>query len=101
MGPAFIELKFEQLNAMRIAIFKDFFKSNNANQQLKFNPGKEIIPFNGFSYFKINYNGDFPDFLLNAYQKMEELNEERPRSKFRKEREKSTPAPLLNSGINK
>jgi hypothetical protein len=47
------------------------------------------IPFNGFSYYKITYKGDFPESLLKAYSDINEMDNKRPRSKFKKEREQA------------
>ncbi len=42
-----------------------------------------------FHIYKIDYKGEFPESLIKAYQKMNELNDEAPRKKFKQERKKS------------
>jgi len=55
---------------------------------VKFNSVQNNIPYNGFSFYKIEYKGELPDFLLKAYKEMDELNNENPREKYTKERDK-------------
>lgn len=50
--------------------------------------GENNIPYNGFSFYKINYKDDFPKSLIDAHQKMDELDEEAPRKQYKKERRK-------------
>jgi hypothetical protein len=75
---------FDQLRSEREAVFKSYFGENA--KQIKFKRDAAIVPFNGFSYYKIEYNGEIPKSLLKAYQEMDQLNEEAPRKKYRKER---------------
>ena len=56
---------------------------------MKFLKSENVIPYNGFSFYKIEYKGEFPESLLKAYQKMNELDNEIPRKKFEKERKKN------------
>jgi hypothetical protein len=83
-----VDTKFKKLNKEREDMFLSFFKSNHLEQQVKFCHEKDIVPFNGFSFYKIMYKGEFPESLIKAYQKMNELDEEAPRKKFEKERRK-------------
>jgi hypothetical protein len=60
-----------------------------------------VVPFNGFSYYKLSYQGEFPKSFLKAYSEMEELNQEPPREKFEEKRKQEIsvlpPAHKLNS----
>ena len=80
--------KQQQLNKQRYQVFLSYFKKQNVLKQLTFIPSKNVVPYNGFSYYKISYKGEFPESLLKAYRKMNELNRESPRDFYRNERKK-------------
>src|SRR5688572_2953360 len=94
-----LTFKLNQLNEARNNAFRKSFIENGVAKQLIIHDEKDIIPFNGFSFHKISYNGEFPDALLKAYEKMEELNEEPPRKKYKQEREKHIPPPEVNPNV--
>ena len=86
VGQNVVEKKYHQLKKLREEKFMAHFKDNDLEKRVKIMEGKNIIPFNGFSYYKIEYKGDFPEFLMKAYQKMNKLNNTSPRKKFKVER---------------
>jgi hypothetical protein len=86
VGSAIITARFNQLNKERENAFMVQFREKNVDNRVKIYPAEETIPYNGFSFFKIVYNGEFPDALIKAYRKMNEFNDEAPREKFKKER---------------
>ncbi|OFX20928.1 MAG: hypothetical protein A2033_19650 [Bacteroidetes bacterium GWA2_31_9] len=86
---AIINEKYEQLNKIRLQTFISYFKEIGVEKQLKIFKSKNIIPYNGFSFYKIEYKGELPESLIKAYQQMNEFNDEAPREKFKKERKKS------------
>ena len=79
-----IAARLEQLLKTRETIFKSYF--GQAASRVKFGKTESEVPFNGFSYYKIDYNGVLPMHLIKAYQQMEQLNDEAPRKKYLKER---------------
>jgi hypothetical protein len=79
-----VEKRYEELIAKRENVFKSYFGA--AAGRIKFTRAKDMVPFNGFSYYKIDYQGEIPKQLLNAYYEMEQLNEKAPRKKYLKER---------------
>ena len=83
---AFINTKFNQLIKERENAFLSFFKKREVDKRVKFLKGENVVPYNGFSFYKIEYKGEFPAPLLKAYQQMNELNNEAPRKKFIQER---------------
>lgn len=87
--PAIINSKFESLNKDRENAFISFFKKRGVEKQVKIAKAKNVIPYNGFSFYKIEYKGEFPESLNKAYRKMNELNDEAPRNKFKEERTKN------------
>ena len=56
---------------------------------MKISADQNVVPYNGFSFYKIIYKGEFPDDIKKAYLKMNELNDKAPRNLFKKERRKS------------
>ena len=68
-------------------MFISYFKEKNLEKQVRFTPDENIIPYNGFSYYKLVYN-KFPEDLVKAYEKMNELNNETPRKEYKKEHQK-------------
>ena len=89
LGAAFVELKFQELNKQRSRVFLSYFKRDGNERRVKLVKGENSIPYNGFSYYKIQYKGSFPNNLLSAYKKMNELNNEDPRADFKKYRQKN------------
>ncbi len=89
IGTDVINKKFDQLNIERFETFIFYFKEQNVEKQVKFHKSKDVVPYNGQSFYKIEYKNEFPESLINAYQVMNDLNNQSPRNKFKKEREKN------------
>jgi hypothetical protein len=87
---AVINARFEQLNKERKNTFISYFKKREVEKQVNFSTAKNVIPYNGFSFYKIEYNGEIPESLFKAYQQMKDLNNESPRKQFQKERKSVT-----------
>jgi len=88
LGGTMVEAKFNQLNKERGTTFLAYFKDANVEKQIKISAVQNVIPYNGFSFYKIQYKGEFPEALMKAYRKMNELNDKAPRNLFQKERRK-------------
>jgi len=86
---AMVNAKLERLNKERETVFINFLKEKKVDNQVKISGSENVIPYNGYSYYKITYPGEFPESLIKAYQKLDELNDQAPRKKFVQEREKS------------
>ncbi|MGE0638247.1 MAG: DUF748 domain-containing protein [Bacteroidia bacterium] len=78
--------KFTKLNKQREHVFMQIFKEADVQKQVKITAGKNLVPYNGFSFYLIEFNGELPTTLVDAYSKMSELNDEAPRKRFKKER---------------
>jgi len=91
-----VNAKFEQLNKDREKAFISYFKKGEVEKQVKIFPGGNVIPYNGFSFYKIDYKEEFPEYLIKAYQQMNELNSEAPRKKFRQERKSADKISLVS-----
>jgi hypothetical protein len=89
IGSTIVNIRFNELNKGREISFLAFFRKKDVENRIKINSGENTIPYNGFSYYKIVYKGEFPETILKAYRKMNELNDEAPRKKYRKERKET------------
>jgi hypothetical protein len=89
LDSTFINRKYNELNKERKQVFISFFKDKKVENRVRFYTPEDVIPYNGFSFYKIKYKGDFPESLLDAYQKLNEYNDETPRKKFKKEHKKT------------
>jgi hypothetical protein len=90
IGTEIVNAKFQQLNRERKEAFMFFFKKMNVERQVKISSTEHVIPYNGFSFYKINYKDQFPQGLIDAHHEMDELNEEVPRNKFYSERKNNS-----------
>jgi hypothetical protein len=86
--PFFIDNKLIALNKKRRTAFMNYFKEKGVGNQIKIYNSESVISYNGFSLYKIKYKNEFPDYLIEANQRMNQLNNELPRAKFKKERKK-------------
>ena len=88
VGQKVLEAKFEELLAARKKEFMSYFVDEGVAKQVKMSASEFGVPYNGFSYYKIDYSGEFPPNLLKAYAEIDNLNNARPRGKFEKERKR-------------
>ncbi|MES2621054.1 MAG: DUF748 domain-containing protein [Bacteroidota bacterium] len=86
VSDAVIEARLRHLNAARKNAFLDRFVETGTVSQVKFAGIESGIPFNGFSQYRINYNGDVPEKLRRAYEDMDETNNQVPRKKYKDQR---------------
>jgi len=86
IGSKMIDHKLALLNNERANAFMDNFRKKGVDKKIKFAAPETVLPFNGYSVYKIAYKGEFPAPLLKAYQKMNELNNEDPRKEYKKDR---------------
>ena len=62
------------------------FKKREIDKRVKIIRDKNVIPYNGFSFYKIDYKNQFPASIIKAYKQMVELNNDTPRKNYQKER---------------
>ncbi|PZR38746.1 MAG: hypothetical protein DI538_08865 [Azospira oryzae] len=86
VGSEVVNRSFNQLVHERKKSFRSSFVENGTERQMKIKAGKSSIPYNGFSYFRLDYPEGMDDRLRKAYEKIKELNNEAPRKDYRKER---------------
>ncbi|MGZ5273618.1 MAG: DUF748 domain-containing protein [Kaistella sp.] len=94
---SFVNAKFEQLIRERKKAFNFYFKEKKVEKQFNISLDKNMIPYNGFSFYKIQYKGEFPEPLIKAYEQMNDLNNEAPRKKFKQYRKKNESAIRITS----
>jgi hypothetical protein len=85
IGPSIVNAKYNMLIKEREDAFLSLFKKKEVEKRIKISPDKNVIPYNGFSYYKIEYKVEYPDELIRAHQQMNELNNESPRKQFKKD----------------
>jgi hypothetical protein len=86
VGINLVNTRFRILVQQRENAFRVPFIEGGTNDRVHIAATHNNIPYDGFSYFQLNYPGEIPDVLRKAYQHMKELNEEAPRKKYLKER---------------
>lgn len=87
-----LHAKMNHLIKERQKLFLSFFLENNTFAQVKIQTNKNMIPFNGFSYYKINYKGLTPESLVSASKLLDKMNTEGPRKKYNKRRKNNSEA---------
>lgn len=90
-GTEAVNRRLSAINKERAALFMSYFQKAEVAKQVRIQLAKNVVPYNGFSFYKISYKSEFPECVLKAYRRMNELNEESPRKKLRKLRKKNTP----------
>jgi hypothetical protein len=88
IGDANIDAKFNLLIKQRKDAFGLEFKKRGIENRVKIFDSENNVPYNGFSFYKIEYQGELPNALIKAYEHMNEFNNESPRKWFKKDREK-------------
>lgn len=86
LDAAMVQSSLNRLMAARQEVFMAFFKEKGVDGQVRFVKAVDLVPFNGFSYFKVDYDGELPAKLRTAYDEMQNLNDEAPRKAYRQER---------------
>ena len=82
IGKTIVDDKFMRLVKEREDFFLSWFKANGTASQVKFVQTRNIIPFDGFSCYKLEYKGDKPVDLLKAYDELVSINNMNPRRKY-------------------
>jgi hypothetical protein len=85
VGNEIVNKKYNALVKERERLVKELFAENGTEKQVTFHDNKSGVPFDGYSYFKIDYKDGLPQELMEAYHKMNQLNSEPPRNKFLRE----------------
>jgi hypothetical protein len=86
LGTGFVNAKCHQLDKERRDAFLSCFKEKAVSNRVKIFNSEDRIPYNGFSFYNIQYHGEVPPSLQEAYERMKEFDDESPREKYKKER---------------
>jgi hypothetical protein len=73
-GRKIVDLRYSQLIKARENSFLSFFKEPEIAERVHFQKAVYCVPYNGFSFYKIDYKGDMPKNLKKAYNQMNEMN---------------------------
>ncbi len=84
-----VQKKLDQLMKEREQMFLAEFNEAGISGHVQIKKASTKTPFNWFTLYRIKYNGQLPEDLLKAYQKMNELNDEAPRKEFREARRRN------------
>lgn len=84
-----VNKRLKQLADERQRIFLAYFSELGVQDRVKFEVSKNKVPFNGFSLYRINYNGEFPDEVVEAYNEINSLDDRSPRKKFKDKRSRN------------
>ncbi|MEI6682499.1 MAG: DUF748 domain-containing protein [Bacteroidota bacterium] len=87
-----INNRFRELNHRRSEVFYSVFRSRKVADRIEMSAAVNVIPYNGFSFYRISYHGVFPRSVLRAYERLNELNQFPPREKYRRERKRNSRA---------
>ncbi len=88
VGENTIKSKFDKLVKNREEVFKNYFKDGSLIDRVKIQPSSSKVPFDGFSYYKISYDGKIPPETKEAFEKLKEFDSEKPREKLKDKRNK-------------
>lgn len=77
-----LDKQYAMLQKNREIKFRSYFNEDGIEKRIKIDRSEVVIPFDGFSYYKINYKGDIPEKLMEAYQDMKELNDKSPVKRY-------------------
>jgi hypothetical protein len=77
-----IDKQYATLQKNREQKFRSYFDEDEIKNQIKIDKDEETVPFDGFSFYKLNYEGEIPKQLLEAYQDMNELKDKSPVKRY-------------------
>ncbi len=83
IGQHNVNIKYNQLIKERQKNFMAYFETEEIKSRVKLRGNINKIPFNGFSIYSIDYKGGIPEDLMRAYEKINDLDNKSPRSKFK------------------
>jgi hypothetical protein len=89
VGAKKINSKYEGLVKKREEVFRKYFNDAGLAEKMTMKSSITKVPFNGFSYYKISYNGEVPGEMREAFDKLYEFDSEWPREQFKEDRKKS------------
>ncbi len=92
IGSTIVNNQVALLNRHREEVFMSAFRQRALQNRVKINVLENNIPYNGLSFYKLTFKGEVPKALILAYRKMNKLNAEAPRKKYKNDRKKNKSA---------
>jgi len=89
VGADLVARKYETLNSARKNKFLSYFADAGVKERLRFEKSADVIPFNGFSFYQVSYDGKIPESMKEAFEELKEFDNERPRVEVKEKREKT------------
>lgn len=83
VGEDAVNRKYQEMVEGRAESFLEFFTDKNTEKQVEILDVRNEFPYNWFSYYDINYKGDIPESLRDAFDELYEINNEPPREEYR------------------
>jgi hypothetical protein len=77
-----VDKQYANLQKDREVKFRSYFREDGVEERIKIDKSGTAIPFDGFSFYKISYEGDIPEKLLEAYRDMNELHDKSPVKRY-------------------
>jgi hypothetical protein len=82
LGDNRVDIQYQRLLNDRENALRSILVRKGVDKQVVIHSNKSVIPFDGFSSYKIQYNGELPSALKESYVKLYNLNNHRPRNKY-------------------
>jgi hypothetical protein len=89
VGSDAVDNKFKQIISEREDAFMLRFNNREVGSRVKIHKSNSEIPYNGFSFYKIEYEGGLPDELIKASELLDKYDDKAPRKRFEKKRKKN------------
>jgi hypothetical protein len=94
VGKATVNSIYAKLVKDRDTQFRQYFINTGTSSQLTFHSSNNIVPYNGFSAYKIVYKGTVPQSLARAYESMDVLDNRSMRRKYADDLKLSVPSAM-------
>ena len=82
LGDNTVDLSYQKLLDSREKSLRSLLIGEGIESQVKIHAGKNVIPYDGSSCFRIHYNGVMPKSLRDSYTKLYDLNNGLRRRKY-------------------
>lgn len=92
VGSQRVDVLYNKLLQRRKEVFLSYFKKEGVQQHVQILAAQNKVPFNGFSIYRINYKGEVPDDLIEAYRTINAFDNRNPRKKYKELRKKERAA---------
>lgn len=99
VGNEIVNSSFKKLEKARELAFRSVFIRDGTDAQVTMRPRRGGIPYIGFSQYVLTYPGTIPRDLIEAYNKMNHLNDKGSRKKYLDQRQKAEAAALARTGL--